>query len=521
MMRLNHEDFGEYRIYRPNILIEQEVRTFIEGELFKEYDSKVYTQYDEINEIMKKLLRLYSEILEDNIKKVASRDFMEFILTQYDITCRINRSKNLSDKEQGKWNELGPILRRGLKFIAEKITMIDPREKPEIEDEAVIDSTISKVFIAAEEMARMYMQSDATYRVFKDETQLTLRKGNDTYWELKVNNEFIKQFPKYIQYDEILEDKQIDLNIKFINAELKEGFKEKFGKDLLEVLSIIRDVSNGCIDEIPFVKKEILIDVIKENYELDDNITNEILAGFSITKEKLIENNRQIFNPKQEYRALTRGFFEMSHETGKHLVWSKEMVNENLTLLLRGICYKKIPTEWTSKKITKNIETITNKVGTWFEKVVEKQLEEKLGIKGYSSIKNRIGVGRNAVSIPEIVGEIDFIGINLAKDELILGECKMISPAVEPRLFHDDISKFMDEGKGYVKQFNNKIAWFKENKDLIIECMLKSLNIELTEERKRNISIRNVLLTFYPSIVEAYIKDFEIYTLYEFIKKEI
>lgn len=72
-MRLNHENFGEYRIYRPNILIEQDVRTFIEGELFKEYDSKVYTQYDEINEIMKKLLRLYSEILEDNIKKVASR----------------------------------------------------------------------------------------------------------------------------------------------------------------------------------------------------------------------------------------------------------------------------------------------------------------------------------------------------------------------------------------------------------------------------------------------------------------
>lgn len=296
---------------------------------------------------------------------------------------------------------------------------------------------------------------------------------------------------------------------------------QKFGKTLLEVLSIINDISNGCIDQIPFVKKETIINIIKEKYNVDDNIANLILDGFSLTKEKLVECNRQIFSPKQEYRALTRGFFEMSHETGKHLVWSKEMVNENRTLLLRGICYKKIPIEWTSKKITKNIETITNKVGTWFEKVVEKQLEEKLGIKGYSSIKNRIGVGTNAVSIPEIVGEIDFIGVNIAKDELILGECKMISPAVEPRLFHDDISKFMDESKGYVNQFNNKIDWFKENRDKILESMLESLNIELTEERKKSMNVRNVLLTFYPSIVEAFIKDFEIYTLYEFIKKEI
>ena len=192
---MNFENFGEHKIYRPTLSVEHEIRKVIEGALFQEYHSKVYTQYDEINAIIQKVLKLYSEILEVNINKLASLHFMEFILDQYDVTCRINRAIDLNSNEQDRWRVLGPILRRGLKFIAEKITMLDPGESPEITDEEEIDRIISIIFIAAEEMVSLYMQSDSTYRIFRNETQLTLRKGHDIYWELKINNDFVRQFP--------------------------------------------------------------------------------------------------------------------------------------------------------------------------------------------------------------------------------------------------------------------------------------------------------------------------------------
>ena len=515
------ERFGQYNIFRPSKHVEKSTRKRVEKMLFKKYKSGVYTDYKTINEIMKFMMDFYSNILDDNLNRIASIELMKFVLNEYDTTCKIRKSINsLTDEEYNKWNQVDGILRRALKFIVEKITMINPQNEIIVINKHEKEESISKIFIAAEEMAQMYMSSDSTYRVFKEETTLTLSKGENIYWNLKVNNSYVQnEFPAVINYDELLENEiQIDLDIDFINNELNEGLTNQFGKSLCEIRDIIININNNYNeDEVPFVKKDNIVDFIKDNYDVSYDTAESILSGFIITQKDLIKEKRQIYSPKQEYRALTRGFFEITYHNEKYLTWSKNMANENFVLLVRGICYKKMPNEWRNKDINTSIEHITNKVGAWFEKETNKQLK-KLNINGDINFKNEVGNKERFISIPSDVGEIDYLGINLENHELIVGECKMISPALEPRLFYDDIRKFMDDKEGYIKKFNNKIKWVSDNRQEILKCLLNYLNINMDDEEISKINQKNVLFTFYPSIIEAFNTEFEICTLYKFVK---
>lgn len=513
--------FGQYTIFRPSKHVEKSTKKIVEKMLFKKYKSGVYTDYKTINEITKFMMDFYSNMLDDNLNKIASIELMKFVLNEYNTTCKITRSISLlADEEYSKWKQLGGILRRALKFIAEKITMINPQDEIIKINKHEKEEIISKVFIAAEEMAQMYMSSDSTYRVFKEETTLTLSKDKNIYWNLEVNNSYIQnQFPPAIKYDELLGNNiQIDLDISFINNELNEGFMSKFGKSLCDIRNIIININNNYNeDEVPFVKKDNIVDFIKNNYGTSHNTAESILSGFIITQKDLMKENRQIYSPKQEYRALTRGFFEINYQNEKYLTWSKNMADENFVLLVRGICYKKMPNEWRNKEINTSIEHITNKVGAWFEKETNKQLK-KLNINGNINFKNEVGNKEKFISIPSEVGEIDYLGIDLENHELIVGECKMISPALEPRLFYDDIRKFMDGKEGYIKKFNNKIKWISDNRQEILKCLLNYLHINMDDEEISKINQKNILFTFYPSIIEAFDTEFEICTLYKFIK---
>lgn len=92
----------------------------------------------------------------------------------------------------------------------------------------------------------------------------------------------------------------------------------------------------------------------------------------------------------------------------------------------------------------------------------------------------------------------------------------MISPALEARMWFDDISKF--KGKdGYIEKFNRKIEFISENKKEIIECLAKSINLEIDLEVLESLKQKNILLTYYPSIIKAFLNEFEIYNLSEYI----
>lgn len=85
------------------------------------------------------------------------------------------------------------------------------------------------------------------------------------------------------------------------------------------------------------------IESVSNKYSLENRVVAKIISGFSLPKEKMENEERVIWKPKQEYKAFTRAFFEFPHKMGKHLTWSKKMAKENLIQLYNGMAYKHCP----------------------------------------------------------------------------------------------------------------------------------------------------------------------------------
>ena len=519
------EKFGNHVVLRPLPYIEKKVRVEIENYLFQNYKPGVYNNYEEINNIIKFLMEFYFKKLDENLNKIASVELLEIILDQYDITCKIDKLKKdlqLDNFELKKWNDFGATFRRALKYISEKIVMINPSIKSIEKNSTLYYEMLSELLISAEELVSLYLQSDSTFKIFPHETELILQKNEPLYWELKVNHWYNQNELNKLQnnWNKLNTDVKIDLDTNLISSNLQKGFEEKFGISFHNVIEIFTNLihHNDNDGDVTFVEKDIVIQYIENTYDVTKNIAKNILSGFTITSNDLNVETRKVYLPKQEYRLLYRGFLEVTCNQKKYLLWSKNMATESLILLIRGIYYKKFPKEWRSTLINKSINNLSSKLGARFEKLVKDKITN-LNIQGDINFKKIIGTKNEHIAIPKDVGELDFLGLNLNTKELIFIECKILSFASEPRLFYDDKTKFNDPKKGYLLKFRKKVDFIATNRKEVLKCLAKQLNVNIDEKILYEFKQRNIILTYYPCIMKAFIKDFELFDLYEFIAK--
>lgn len=514
--------FGDYKIQRPTDRIEKKVRKTVETKIFKKFESKTYTNADDINNIIKYMSSIYSNMLDENLNKVASIEFLEFILNQYDITYLID----LEYRDDEFWKEYGPIIRRALKYIGERIVMSDSLKKKINMKEEIKQNIICNVIIAAEQLVSLYIQSDSTFRLVPQCTELTLAEGEDIYYDLKINNEYYPdQFIERIGiWHENMQGIELDIDIEDIYSTLEDSFIEEFGVSLKQINIIIQEIITHFNNKkVTAINKNEVISFVEEKYNIERENVNKILSGFIINCKNLNSEKREVFKPKQEYRAFYRGFFEVKLKKEIYLVWAKNMCIENICVLFRDIKFNKMPKEWKTENIKSDLGKISRSYSEKFEQLVKTSLEEKLKIYGRTNFKHKIG---KIIDIPPDVGEIDYLGIDIDKNEFLVIECKMIAPGTEPRLWHDDIIKFTTRDK-YIEKFNKKIDFISKNKKEITEYLLNELKVKKDNCTTNQLSQQNILITYYPSIMKMFVNDsdyninFEIYDLQEFIEESL
>ncbi|ELI7905402.1 hypothetical protein RSE66_002034 [Yersinia enterocolitica] len=117
------------------------------------------------------------------------------------------------------------------------------------------------------------------------------------------------------------------------------------------------------------------------------------------------------------------------------------------------------------------------------------------------------------ITPPDNVGEIDFIGYCPKNDYLFVIEAKNVRFNTEPKLFRDDLSKFITGSKSYASKFNAKHQWVVENLPIVIS-ELKMRGIEVRKVKK----VFKVMVIFFPSPVEDRIFDFSCVNLVKFMQ---
>jgi hypothetical protein len=213
---------------------------------------------------------------------------------------------------------------------------------------------------------------------------------------------------------------------------------------------------------------------------------------------------REVWKPKQEYRAFRRAFFEMPHTTGTHLAFSRSMALESLNQLVRGVVFRQFPPEWRSAEVDAAVVNLSQQAGKWFEGIVENRLRG-IGIIGFKSIQKQIGQKNDVVKIPSEVGEIDFLGYSQNENLLLIVECKMVQGGLEGKFFRDDIKEFVTSSKSYVKKYSRKVRWLRDNASAVTNALNST---RLYSAPVKPLAIATAVITYYPTIAQYFIDEY-------------
>ena len=519
---LESRDICGVNIFRPRDKFEDFVYQYVKDNVFEKFDSGTYTERKKIVQIVNFEFQIYYDLINHNLDKIQPLHFSQFLFQEYENYGRVEelfKAGRLSAANEDFWQKYGGYARRAIKHLLELICIKGNFEK-NIDHISIAEQekSISVMFIAAEEMISLYMRSHL-YNAFYEEIELVLDESQFIYFDVKQDAEvrydvrtIIRESDRYIPSPSILRNRQ------FHNAILKDGFLETFGADYASILDglqklVIRldDSQRDELDECRIISKNEAIDMLSIILSIENIQAESIIDGFSLTAQKMLDEGRELNRPKQQYRAYKRGFFLISYKDLSYFIFSKRMALECLQILESEVAFKKLPPEWISKPISKGLDVLNNQAGRWFEKVVVKNLLD-VGINGVSSVKKLTFKNGKKIHVPPDVGEIDFLGLSKKNDIIIIVEIKQVGFATEPRMYMDDLDKFVTGKNNYSDKFERKFEWIKENYLDVAKYLEEKLSCS-TSVRK----VAYVMITHYPTFIGPKINKFSCLSITEFM----
>ena len=376
---MNIRTIGGVRLFRPRPEAQLLARREAEVHLRAAYSPGSYTDGNKINEIIQYQFQHFDSVLHSEVLKSASMRLMEFLLAQYDASAAIEDSFKkgaLRPDDSSYWPKHGPVIRRALKYLAEIITSLAPTETPQLPRSALL-SNLETIVISAEKLVELYMLSDQTHGLPREKATLTIYpQGRELYWEVEVEgfDDRHRDLSHRIRMDlkrrrTCITGKEPGLDMDYQGSALDADFEAEFGftyRQAVQVLWHLIDtdvVPDRKSFDVPFVRRDLVVHGFHEDLGWPKDSVARVLDGFSIGKASLQEEGRTIFKPKQEYRAFRRAFFEMPHETGSHLMWSRRMARECWLLLIDGSVFQRFPPEWRSPRVQQRARAATAECG--------------------------------------------------------------------------------------------------------------------------------------------------------------
>lgn len=518
------EQIGSVSVFRPRASREIELRIQAEQHLKDIYEVGRYADRDIINEILQHQYGFFTDLLEQTLPTIASLDLLEFLLAEYEKTTRIERlykENDLDEHDRERWADLGPVVRRAIKYLSERTVMLAPEESLEMPGEDALE-LIERACIGAEELVRHYLLSDQTFMIFPDDTILEIHpEGSHHYWTLELDDQCATRLQERTRLDTMQRDRFVpggsfDLNVHDHDRLLGRAFEETLGISYLQALGVLRALIEGAElprqgFPIPFVHRERTLELLSSQLGLPRLSIEQVLSGFLISQSCLTTEGREIWKPKQEYRALRRGIFEVEHSTGTHWMFSKAMARECVLQLVGGVVFRDLPLEWRSEQVSSGLDALSNRAGKWFEQVVLNSFEA-VGAPGVGSQRNGIGQGSARILIPPNVGEIDYLGYSATENLLVLAECKMVRGGFEPRYFRDDISEFAGGRDSYFEKFQRKVNWVRDDVNTVCRALasVRRFGGAVTPTH-----LATAIITLYPTIASCLASEAPCVTLTE------
>jgi hypothetical protein len=522
--------YGEGRLIRPGVEVQKRLLANSKHYVLARFPLGKRREKEEVCGVLKCYFEFFSLQLDSLLRKLASREFMEFVLYQYDMAAaEWQQTPDEVTIEACRVGSEFSVIRRGLKYLAERTAMrsslpeFSPVGKPHLFE------YVEEALFASRMLAELYLACDKAYYILPGEMELALERDDmlidGVPWPLPfslvpdvVYEHVDVAYSARVAKDRANRTKYFPTNSMNFDFQrqaevLDPAFEKSFGypfSRFLGVIAVINENFKPAPGSYPvmFFRKKGLVQDIMGNFGISKvELAERILAGFTITRQQMLEEQRAIFQPKQEHRAFRRGYIEFPHTTGPHLFWCGALASEGLDHLVNGVCFKKLPDEWLTPETSAGLERLSNEAGCWFEREVAAKLRS-LGIQGDGRHGRIIG-GGETLDIPAEVGQLDFLGYSDRDSALVVAESKMVEVGFESRYFRDEISQFASNKRSYAAQLRKKWEWVAANRGIL------SRALGATNDKPK---VFAVLITLYPTYAAFKISDLPCVSLVEFME---
>jgi hypothetical protein len=84
----------------------------------------------------------------------------------------------------------------------------------------------------------------------------------------------------------------------------------------------------------------------------------------------------------------------------------------------------------------------------------------------------------------------------------LFAECKLVRDSFEPKFYSDDLWRFVESDKAYVKQIQRKLEWVRTNLSAVCSAMSSEHNgnVEIAPD-----FVAGSILTFFPTMASCFI----------------
>lgn len=196
------QEIGGIDIFRPRIESEGRVKLEAESYLRQGFEPGTYTSLKAIDAIIKRQVDFYGEKFDSLVPLLASREFMDFLMYQYDQAGQLDdkeKSGTLYGEAYRLWLELGRTYKRALKYMAERTTMLAEAKLPGVQAGNRL-ALLDEAFICAEQLVGLCILSDQS-RLFNTSTQIIIQPpGRDTYLDHSVSDSRFDLFNKRLAF---------------------------------------------------------------------------------------------------------------------------------------------------------------------------------------------------------------------------------------------------------------------------------------------------------------------------------
>src|SRR5262249_5548606 len=155
------------------------------------------------------------------------------------------RNGGLSPAQDERWSSTGPNLRRGTKYLAERLCFLRPDQAPQADEDDIL--TLSeRAWICAEQVIDLYMQSDLAFITFPGQTTLEIFPPGQ---ELYLHKEIIADCPDIRarvrldaeERDRFVPDTPILSDLREHNQFIGDDVRDSIGLNYRDAVGILAD----------------------------------------------------------------------------------------------------------------------------------------------------------------------------------------------------------------------------------------------------------------------------------------